>query len=88
MGRIFDDPREQARREWEESGCPYCGYDERTCGCYEDLYPEDDHEEEEPEALSLCESFHYLLYSDPKDRDPDWEEIHRKVLAGARPADE
>jgi len=37
------------------------------------------------EELSLTESFHYLLYQDQPD--PEWDEINRKILAGAMPSD-
>jgi hypothetical protein len=68
MGRIFDDPCQQARQELLESS--------------EEVFEQEDGQEE---TLSLTETFHWLLGEDP--RDPEWEEINRKVLVGARPSD-
>ncbi len=80
MGRIFDDPRQQARQEFIESS-DEGDYDD---GGLESFRKEDDEDESSGEkTLSLCESFHFLLYQDHPD--PEWEEINRKVLAGARP---
>ena len=82
MGRIFDDPCQQARQEFAES------YDEEDYGdgALEPFRQEDDEDEYSSgeETLSNAEIFHYLLYADTPDW--DWEEINRKVLAGATPS--
>ncbi len=84
MAKIFDDPCQQARQEFIESSDEE-GYDE---GGLEPFRREDDEDEGggSEEVLSDAECFHYLLYSDCPDG--DWEEINRKVLAGARPKGE
>jgi hypothetical protein len=44
--------------------CPKCG--QKDCDC-----------QGSSEELSLCETFHYLLYSDTPDL--EWKEVERKV---------
>jgi len=88
MGRIFDDPCQQARQEFAESA----DFGEEDDYGYGSSFDEEEESrrilegEEEAfgeETLTDAECFHYLLYSDCPDG--DWEEIHRKVLRGAQP---
>lgn len=75
-----DDPVQDAQNIEAES--------DEWGGEWDDRWDAEDECDEEEETLSLCESFHYLLYSDPEDQDAEWEEINRKVMAGARPSDD